>query len=171
MHVFLTGFMGVGKSTVGRCLAEALELPFVDLDAEIEARAGCSIATVFDQRGEAAFRRLESETLAAVVRRPSAVVATGGGTVTVEENRAKMDAHGVTVWIDLPFDDIAHRVVGTEQAERPLFQNRDQAQALYQERLGAYRACGHRVGVRAEDEPEEIAAKIQHLLWEAPCAT
>ncbi|MEE9562588.1 MAG: shikimate kinase, partial [Thermoanaerobaculia bacterium] len=92
MHIFVTGFMGVGKSTVGQCLAAALELPFVDLDEEIEGHTGESIAGTFDQRGEAAFRQIEAEVLAAVVRRPPAVIATGGGTVTREENRVLMNA-------------------------------------------------------------------------------
>ncbi|MGB3564832.1 MAG: shikimate kinase [Thermoanaerobaculia bacterium] len=171
MHIFVTGFMGVGKSTVGRCLAAALELPFVDLDEEIESRTGESIASVFDQRGEAAFRQQESEVLAAIVRRPPAVIATGGGTVTSEENRVLMEAHGVSVWIDLPFASIARRVVGEEQVERPLFEDRSQAHALFQARLSAYQACNLRIAVKAEDGPEKIAAKIQQQLQETPCAT
>jgi shikimate kinase len=171
MHIFVTGFMGVGKSTVGRCLAAALELPFVDLDEEIEGHTGEPIAGTFDQRGEAAFRQLEAEVLAAIVRRPPAVIATGGGTVTNEANRVLMDAHGVSVWIDLPFASIARRLVGEEQAERPLFQHRSQAQALFQARLSAYHACNFRIAVKAADGPEEIAARIQQQLQEIPCAT
>jgi shikimate kinase len=163
--------MGVGKSTVGRCLAAALELPFVDLDEEIEGRTGESIASIFDHRGEAAFRKAENEVLAAIVRRPPAVIATGGGTVTNEANRVLMDAHGVSVWIDLPFASIARRVVGEEQVERPLFQNRSQAQALFQARLSAYHACNLRIAVKAGDGPEEIASRIQQQLQETPCAT
>lgn len=171
MHIFVTGFMGVGKSTVGRCLAVALGLPFVDLDEEIEGHAGESIAGTFDQRGEVAFRKLESEVLAAVVQRPPAVIATGGGTVTSEENRVLMASHGVSVWIDLPFASIARRVVGEEQADRPLFESRSQAHALYEARLSAYRACNLRVAAEAEESPQEIAVRIQQRLQETPCAT
>jgi shikimate kinase len=171
MHIFVTGFMGVGKSTVGQCLAAALELPFVDLDEEIEGHTGESIAGTFDQRGEAAFRQIEAEVLAAVVRRPPAVIATGGGTVTREENRVLMNAHGVSVWIDLPFASIARRLVGEEQAERPLFQHRSQAQTLFEARLPAYHACNLRIAVKAADGPEEIASRIERLLQETPCAT
>jgi shikimate kinase len=163
--------MGVGKSTVGRCLAAALELPFVDLDEEIEDHAGESIASIFDQRGEVAFRKIESEVLAAMVRRPPAVIATGGGTVTSEENRVLMASHGVSVWIDLPFASIASRVVAEEQADRPLFESRSQAHALYQARLSSYRSCNLRVAAKAEDRPEEIAVRIQQQLQETPCAT
>lgn len=171
MHVFLTGFMGVGKSTIGRCLAAALELPFVDLDQRIEDHTGESIAGIFEQRGEAAFRRIEAEALNRVVHGPPAVIATGGGTVTVEQNRVLMESHGVSVWIDLPFPSIARRVVDGERAERPLFDSPGQAEALYEARLPAYRACNHRITVGAEDSPDEIAARIERLLQETPCAT
>lgn len=171
MHIFVTGFMGVGKSTVGRCLSRALELPFVDLDEAIERRTGETVADIFDQRGEAAFRKLEAELLGEVVEGPPAVIATGGGTVTGEENRVLMKAHGVSVWIDLPFASIARRVVGQEQAERPLFKDRGQAQTLYESRLPAYRACNLRIAVTAVDDPEKIAAGIERLLEEMPCAT
>lgn len=171
MHVFLTGFMGVGKSTIGRCLAAALELPFVDLDKEIEEHTGESIAAIFDHQGEATFRQIESEVLGAIVRRPAAVVATGGGTVTREENRRLMENHGVSVWIDLPFACIAERIVGREQVERPLFASRAQAEALFEARLPAYRASSLRVAAEAEDRAEEIAVRIERLLQETPCAT
>jgi shikimate kinase len=171
MHIFVTGFMGVGKSTVGRCLARTLELPFVDLDEAIESRTGETIADIFDRRGEAAFRELETEVLGEVVQGPPAVIATGGGTVTGEESRVLMEAHGVSVWIDLPFASIARRVVGQEQAERPLFEERGQAETLFESRLPAYRACNLRIAVTAEDDPEQIAAGIERLLEEIPCAT
>jgi shikimate kinase len=171
MHIFLTGFMGVGKSTIGRCLAVALELPFVDLDEEIERRTGKTIVDTFDRQGEAVFRQIESEVLRAFVQGPPAVIATGGGTVADEENRKLMEAHGVSVWIELPFASIARRVVGPEQAERPLFESREQAETLYQDRLPAYRACNLRIAVQAGDDPEEIAAGIERLLQEISCAT
>jgi shikimate kinase len=82
MRVFLTGFMGSGKTTVGRLLSERLELPFIDLDQEIERRAGMTVKEIFQQGGEPLFRRLEHDALAASVAvKREAVIATGGGIV------------------------------------------------------------------------------------------
>ncbi|MDQ4125487.1 MAG: shikimate kinase, partial [Actinomycetota bacterium] len=77
--IVLVGFMGAGKSTVGRALAQRLRLPFVDVDAVVEARAGASIRELFEREGEAAFRRLEGEATRETLRGPDAVVALGGG--------------------------------------------------------------------------------------------
>ncbi|HEY2738306.1 MAG TPA: shikimate kinase, partial [Thermoanaerobaculia bacterium] len=79
MRIYLTGFMGSGKSTVGRLLAERLGMPFIDLDAEIEQRAGITVREIFERHGEPVFRRLEQEALRATEEMPDAVVATGGG--------------------------------------------------------------------------------------------
>lgn len=86
--IYLTGFMGTGKSAVGRELARLLRRPFVDLDAAIERAAGATVAEVFASRGEKAFRRLEGRALRAAARRRGAVVALGGGALLDRSNRA-----------------------------------------------------------------------------------
>ncbi len=88
-HVFLIGFMGAGKSTVGPRLATRLDLPFIDLDDRIEAEQGKSIADIFDADGESHFRALEREALEALAAEPDSVVACGGGIVTVAETGAR----------------------------------------------------------------------------------
>ena len=98
-HVVLVGPMGSGKSTLGRALAARLARPFVDVDARIEADAGCSIAALFAAEGEAGFRAREARVLAAVLGGPAAVIATGGGAVLAEANRTAMRAAGVVVYL------------------------------------------------------------------------
>ncbi|HEX2643570.1 MAG TPA: shikimate kinase [Thermoanaerobaculia bacterium] len=171
MRVFLTGFMGSGKTTVGRILAERLGIPFVDLDLEIELREGMSVREVFERRGEPAFRHLEQETLRATAALPDAVIATGGGTVTVEPNARWIQANGLAVWLNPAFATLVGRVGALGKRDRPLFQNEEQALALYRRRLPAYRRADLTVDIGPAEEPEEIAARIALLLAERRCVT
>lgn len=167
MRIYLTGFMGAGKSSVGRALAARLAVPFVDLDEEIVERAGASIPTIFAAGGETEFRRLEREALEALLTRPEladAVIATGGGTVAWAGTAERLAASGVTVWLNLPFATIAERIGGLGKRDRPLFRDETQAFALYRERLAAYRRCDVEVAVAAEESPEEVAARVEQRL-------
>ena len=98
-HLFLTGFMGAGKTTVGRAVAARLGRPFLDLDAEIEARNGASVGDLFSQRGEEGFRQAEHEALASLDGTPDAVVATGGGSVLRDDNRVLLRRLGTVVYL------------------------------------------------------------------------
>jgi shikimate kinase len=171
MRIFLTGFMGSGKTTVGRLLAGRLGIPFVDLDGEIERRAGMTVREIFDRHGEPAFRSLEAEALAAAAALPDAVVATGGGTMAFEANFRLIRASGLSVWLHPPFAAIVTRIGGAGKSDRPLFRNETQALALYQERLPAYRRADVTVDVTAGEEPEEVAARIALLIGNRRCAT
>lgn len=164
MHVFLTGFMGCGKTTVGRLLAGRLERAFRDLDTEIEARAGCTVREIFERGGEPLFRRLEHEALAQAAGGPPAVIATGGGTVTLERNVELLASSGVTLWLDPPFAVIAERIATAGKADRPLFASETQALALYRRRLPAYRRADLRLAVDRGERPEEVAARAELLL-------
>lgn len=164
MRVFLTGFMGSGKTTVGRFLSERLEVPFVDLDREIERRAGMSVREIFEAGGEALFRRLEHEALAHAVAGPGAVIATGGGTITVESNFEILERSGVSIWLDLPFPAIVERIGKLGKEDRPLFQDEAQALELYRRRLPVYRRADLRLGVEPGETPQEVAARIALLL-------
>jgi shikimate kinase len=171
MRIFLTGFMGAGKTTVGRLLARRLGMPFADLDEEIEGEAGMSVREIFATLGEGAFRRRESEALRRILTHSDVVVATGGGTMAQEANARLLQASGLTIWLSPPFGVIAQRIGGMGKADRPLFRDEAQALALYRERLPAYRQSDLTVEVGPADEPEEIAARIALLLASRRCAT
>jgi len=117
--LILTGFMGSGKSSVGRVLAERLGCRFVDLDAEIVARAGRSINDIFAQDGEQAFRSMESACLARFLGGGRAVIATGGGVVVADDNRCSMRNHGVVVNLVVSIPQVLKRLHGA--VDRPLF--------------------------------------------------
>lgn len=171
MRVYLTGFMGSGKTTVGRRLAQRLGVPFVDLDHEVELRAGMQVREIFELHGEPAFRHLEQEALWGTSEHPDAVVATGGGTMAFEPNARWMRANGLSVWLNPAFATIVARIGGRGKKDRPLFQDESQALALYRQRLPVYRRADMTVDISPAEEPEEIAARIALLLAERRCAT
>jgi len=166
MRVFLTGFMGAGKTTVGRHLAQGLGWRFVDLDLEVEKAAGLGVREIFAQQGEESFRRYESEQLASAMVDEDLVVATGGGTVTVEANRRLMARAGVTVWLNPSFDEIVARIGSDGKADRPLFPDEVTAFDLYRRRLRSYRSADMQIDVARGETPAETAARIVLLLQE-----
>ncbi|MFY9825356.1 MAG: shikimate kinase [Thermoanaerobaculia bacterium] len=164
MRVYLTGFMGCGKTTVGRLLASRLGVPFVDLDGEIERRAGMTVREIFAGQGEPAFRQLEAELLRETSSFQDVVVSTGGGTMVTEANARWIGANGLSVWLNPPFASIVARIGALGKSDRPLFKDEVQALSLYQERLPAYRRADVTVDVAPVERPEEIAARIALLI-------
>jgi shikimate kinase len=126
--LILTGFMGSGKSSVGRFLAKRLDCPFVDLDAEIVATAGRSINDIFAYDGEQAFRNMESACLKRVLGGGRSVIATGGGVVISDDNRSNMRKQGVIVNLIVSLPQVLIRLHGT--ADRPLFAGDNAANSL-----------------------------------------
>lgn len=161
MRIFLTGFMGSGKTSVGRRLGDRLGLPFADLDQAIEERAGAPVREIFERRGEPEFRRLEAEMLSELVASPELVLATGGGTVAAAPARRLLAASGVTVWLNPPFATIVERIGGLGKLDRPLFRDETQAWELYRARLPAYRTCDVQVDVAPRETVDEVAARIE----------
>ncbi len=127
-NLFLIGPMGAGKTSIGRHLARHLGLRFVDLDLELEARLGASIALTFELEGEAGFRKRESALLGELVRDCGIVLSTGGGAVLDPVNRKLLRARGFVVWLDTDVDTQLNRLHADRQ--RPLLQGPDRREKL-----------------------------------------
>lgn len=162
--ICLVGFMGCGKSTVGRLLAGRLGWAFVDLDAEIERRSGVSIAEIFDGQGEARFRNLEHEALreqlSLALEGRARVLALGGGAFADERNRLRLELGGVSIWLECPVEKLWPRVAALPH--RPLARDREAFERLYQERLSQYRLADFTVAAGV-DRPEEVVEAILSL--------
>jgi shikimate kinase len=126
-QIWLTGFMGTGKSRILRPLAAALDWQAIEIDALITERAGENIPAIFARGGEAAFRVLESEAIAETAQKANVVIATGGGSVLAESNRAAMKARGFVVCLEARPDTILSRVTisGDRVSDRPLLAGSD----------------------------------------------
>jgi shikimate kinase len=145
--LYLIGFMGSGKTTIGRLLAERIGWDFADIDGDIEAGERRSIAEIFDTRGETEFRRIESEAIRKRVRavscgRPT-VVALGGGAAAQPDNLDLITRHGLTIWLSCEFDTVVRRV--GEDSARPLARDREKFEQLYRERQESYKRADFRI--------------------------
>ena len=127
-NIFLVGLMAVGKSTVGRQLAEALDRPFFDSDQEIEKRAGAEIAWIFDVEGEAGFRDREEQIIDDLSQMEGIVMATGGGAVLRESNRQNLAARGIVFHLDSSLEKLYART--HKDKKRPLLQSADPRKVL-----------------------------------------
>jgi shikimate kinase len=170
-RIFLVGFMGAGKSSIGAALADRLGLRFVDLDREISTRLGAPIPDVFADRGEATFRAAERDELERFARLDDVVVATGGGAFCDSVNREIIHgSSGVSVFLDLPWAELLQRLT-RDHSDRPLFNDSGRARQLFEERLPEYRQAAVRVPLDGTESPAEAAGRVIEALQEAPCAT
>ena len=169
--IFLVGFMGAGKSSVGKVLAERLDRPFVELDEVLSRRFGASIEEVFDRRGETAFRAAEREELQHAAQQPGTVVSTGGGAFCDPENRLLIDqADGISVFLDVAWPVLAARLAADDGA-RPLYHSPEQAKALLDKRLPSYRQATIVLAIGADEAPARTAERLAEALEEVACAT
>lgn len=159
-RVVLVGFMGSGKTSVGRILARRLGYRFEDMDQRIEERTGRRIADIFRDDGEEAFREMEREEARTLVSLPGRVVATGGGAFTRPLTRALLQEGALTVWLRCDLERILARVPA--DGSRPLAGNRDIMPALLAEREPFYRMADVAVDASA-GTPREVAGRIVGL--------
>jgi shikimate kinase len=138
-NLVLVGFMGSGKSSVGRILSSLTGFALVDTDTLVAQEAGQSIPAIFKQHGEEYFRALETKVLQSLVGRIGLIIATGGGVITVEANRKLLAQIGPVVWLDASTDQLFQRV---KNSKRPLLQTEDPRRTvedLYRAREPLYR--------------------------------
>lgn len=159
-NIVLAGFMGAGKTTVGRLVAQALGWPFVDADDEIVAVAGMSIPEIFTRHGEPHFRQIEREVCASLAEREQTVIATGGGMLVDADNLRMMQRGGMVVNLRVSAEAVVERLAG--QQGRPLL-NGDW-RALLERRQPAYDALPYQIDT-AGKTPAAVAAEIV-ALWQ-----
>ena len=168
MRIYLIGYMASGKTTIGNTLAGLLHIAFTDLDALIEATEGCSVADIFQQRGEAYFRRAEQAALQQTFKMDDVLVACGGGTPCFENNMAAMNAHGLTVWLNTRLETIYERLLKARN-QRPLLAGTSDAdlwlhiQQQMKERLPFYSQAQLMYEPHREP-PAQLCARIQQTV-------
>ena len=170
MLIFITGFMGAGKSYLGKVLARQLRFDFVDLDELIEAKMLMPISTIFEQQGEAGFRRVEAECLRSLAGKTDLVVATGGGTPCFLNNLAWMNVSGFTIYFSASTNLLAKRLLSAK-SKRPLLTslNDDELEGFIKmklaERTSFYGQCHLQfnvpeVGTEGIDELSSYLSKV-----------
>jgi len=160
VNLYLIGMMGVGKTTVGRLLAEKLNYRFFDTDALIERLAGQPITQIFAEAGEPEFRRLESQVLAELSAYKKLVIATGGGVVLERLNWSYLQ-HGIVVWLDVPVEQLYSRL--RPSTTRPLLLTAEplaKLQELLAQRQDLYAQADVQVTAVAKDNPEQVATRV-----------
>lgn len=161
--IFLVGFMAAGKTTVARALAARLGWQAEDVDELIEARERRTVAEIFGRHGEPYFRALEREILQLLLPLRHVVVATGGGTFVDPDNRAAMNRDGLSIWLDVPFEDVLARLPA--DGRRPLAADRAQMERLFATRRLAYAQAHLRVDARGS-HAEAVVERIMDGIME-----
>ena len=159
--VVLVGLMGVGKTTVGRKLAEALNAPFVDSDEEVEAAAQMTVPEIFASLGEPAFREGERRVIARLIEEGPRIIATGGGAFMNDATRALVLDRAVSVWLRADLDTLVERTA--RRANRPLLSRGDPRQilaGLIETRHPVYALADVTVDSRRYDRHEDVAARL-----------
>ena len=158
MAKVLLGFMGSGKTTIAR----KLDSDFVDMDALLEGRMGMPIARFFEEKGEAAFRQLEEEVLADLLKTDK-VISTGGGIVISPRNRALLKQNPDNIYLKADFETLYQRISADKDNQRPLFlkNSKEDLAAIFKERQAWYKEVASRVVDVARLSPEEIIEELR----------
>lgn len=158
MAKVLLGFMGAGKSTIAR----GLDPDYIDMDALIEERLGTSIANFFAEKGEVAFRQVESEVLADLLK-TDRVVSTGGGVVISQRNRDLLKTNPDNIYLKADFETLYQRIAADKDNQRPLFLNKSKEELarIFQERQAWYEEVASRILDVTKLSPEEIIEELR----------
>ena len=158
MAKVLLGFMGAGKSTIAR----GLDPDYIDMDALIEERLGMSIANFFAEKGEVAFRQVESEVLADLLK-TDRVVSTGGGVVISQRNRDLLKTNPDNIYLKADFETLYQRIAADKDNQRPLFLNKSKEELarIFQERQAWYEEVASRLLDVTKLSPEEIIEELR----------
>jgi shikimate kinase len=164
-NIILVGPMGAGKSTIGRLLADTLKLDFFDTDRQIEARTGANIPWIFDVEGEEGFRQREQEVLQSLCSQDRCVIATGGGTVLLPENRKLLRQSGWVLYLQVTVDQQIERTV--KDKNRPLLQTENPRailETLAEERNALYQDVSDMIVETDAQHPKEVVRQLIHQL-------
>ena len=158
MAKVLLGFMGAGKSTIAR----GLDPDFVDMDALLEDRLGMPIARFFEEKGEVAFRQIEEEVLADLLKTDQ-VVSTGGGVVISQKNRALLKQNPDNIYLKADFETLYQRISADKDNQRPLFlkNSKEDLEAIFNERQAWYEEVASKVIDVSKLSPEEIIEELK----------
>lgn len=161
MLIFITGYMGAGKTTLGKRLAELLNYNFYDMDEIVEVSTGYSIRAYFEKFGESSFRQKEREILLSHINDTDTVIATGGGTACYADNMDLMNRDGITIFIETKLETILNRLAGRIH-QRPLLKNipADQLPSFIQEHLKNRMEFYSKARIRVQEEEVDIEALV-----------
>lgn len=160
--IYLVGFMAAGKTSLAAALSGRLDWPVRDIDEQIERREHRTISSIFAREGEGYFRQVEREILHDLVPLRHVIVATGGGTFVDPENRALINADGLSVWLDAPLAELLERIPA--DGRRPLAADRAQMEHLYELRRAAYEQAHVRLDASrtpVEALAEQLCAQLE----------
>jgi len=168
MRIFLVGFMGAGKSVIGRRLAKSLNISFYDLDEEIESRYKMSVTSIFQKYDEACFRKLETTVLESFSEKDNYVLSCGGGTPCFGNNMALLNSLGTTIYIKLPAEKLAGRIANSFH-KRPLTEGKLEAElaSYVRETLNVrepFYSMAQITVAGSETDKDELVEKIVQIL-------
>ncbi len=163
-NIYITGFMGVGKSTVGRALAKLFKRRLIDMDEAISRKTGLSVNCYFDQLGEESFRRAEAALLKEIASKERLIVATGGGVPVNPENRSVMRESGKVIHLDMPIEDCFRRLGSGSDLSRPKWTDRDSVTALYNQRAPLYAESDYTIDISGKT-PDDCVWEICERLY------
>ena len=164
-NVFLIGPMGAGKTTIGKRLAARLGKRFVDSDQEIETRTGTTIPIIFDIEGEEGFRKRESQVIAELATEKNIVMATGGGSILIEENRQTLSRHGLIIYLEINLEEQLRRT--QKSTKRPLLNTenrREKLEQLAETRNPLYQSIAEITITSNQQKPQLVVNEIMQLI-------